>query len=65
MNNTNYTLLITQDASHFMVVKRALRKLHLPFKVVRLHTSDGKRNAFHMSSASYVFLRTLNLITAN
>ena len=59
------TLLIAQDASHFMVVKRALRKLHLPFKVVSLHTCDGKRNAFRVSSASYVFLRTLKLVQSN
>ena len=59
------TLLIAQDASHFVVVKRALRKLQLPFKVVNLHTSDGKRKAFRVSSATYVFLATLKLIQPN
>ena len=61
----NSTLLIAQDASHFMVVKRALRKLHLPFKVVSLHTCDGKRKAFRVSSATHVFLATLKLVQSN
>ena len=60
-----HRLLIAQDASHFVVVKRALRKMRLPFKVVTVHTSDGKRNAFRVSSATHIFLATLKLVNAN
>ena len=63
--NTNYHIFVAQNARHFRTFRRALRKLHLPFQVVTVHTGDGQRKAFRLSSAVCVFLRTLSLVQPN
>lgn len=63
--NTNYQILVASNSLHFLKFKRALRKLHIPFTVVNVHTNNGKRKAFRVSSATHVFLETLQLIQPN
>ena len=61
-----HQILIAQNALHFLNFRRALRKLHLPYKIITLHTSDGrKRKAFRVSSATGVFLASLGLMHFN
>ena len=66
MNTPKHQILLAQNALDFLKFKRALRKLHLPYKIITLHTCDGrKRKAFRVSSATHVFLATLKLLNAN
>lgn len=66
MNTQTYQILLTQKAWHFLRCQRALRKLHLPYKIVTLHTSDGrKRKAFRVSATTGIFLASLGLIHFN
>lgn len=46
-------------------VKRALRKLHIHFYIVTIHTAKGKRKAFRLSTATTLCLTNLHLIQPN
>ena len=63
--NTDYHIFVAPNARHFRAFRRALRKLHLPFQVVTVHTGDGQRKAFRLSSTVCVFLNTLHLMQPN
>jgi hypothetical protein len=63
--NTEYQTLVASNTRQFLAFRRALRQLHLPHKIITLHTSDGKRKAFRLSSADCVFLATINLVQFN
>ena len=63
--NADYQILVAANTRHFRAFKRALRQLHLPFQVVTVHTGDGQRQAFRLSSAVCIFLNTLHLVTSN
>ena len=61
----DYKLFTADNAWQFLRFKRALTRLHLPFKIVTLHTAAGKRKAFRLSAATCVFLTTLHLVQPN
>ena len=60
-----YKIFVADNARQFLQFKWALRKLHLPFQVVTLHTGDGKRKAFRLPAAACVFLATLHQVQLN